>query len=429
MQHGVADSYISLLENIDAFSSINPKLVLGITATPGRSDGKALAKIYKKIVYSYDLRKAIENGYLSELCGIKVQTNTSLDGIKLTVGDFNAEELSDTINTTYRNQIAVKSWLEHGEGRQTICFTANIKHAQDLAAMFQHYGIKAEAVWGIDPDRANKLARYASGETTIILNCNLLTEGFDNPATSCILLASPTKSSIVYVQRVGRGTRLYPNKPNCLVIDLVDSFKNSLQTLPTLMGLNAKLDLKGKGLLWSVKEMEDAAKDYPAIDFSQLADIESLNLFIQNTNLFEIKFAEEVLNHSTLSWYTSPTGGYVMTLPKPEGSHWSIQSDKITITENLLGRFEVYAKIKGQGYRGERNTIEEAFSVADNLVMDKASEYLKLLKRKAEWHDANATEAQLKLLTKLVKKSGRVIPPGLSKGAASRLIGQLMANK
>lgn len=429
--HATSDTYTNIYTLADILRQDTHKLHVGFTATPQRADGKALAAVFKKIVYEYSLRRAIEEGYLVEPKGIRIKSTTSLDDVKQSGQDYSVSSLADAINTPERNQLVVKAWLQHGENRPTIGFTADIRHAVNLAQMFVHYGVKAEAVWGDDPERSDKIARSKSGETVVLLNCGILTEGYDDPQISCILLARPTKSGVLYCQMVGRGTRLFLGKSDCIVIDVVDATsKNNLLTLPTLMGLNAKLDLKRKGIVWAVKQMEDAARDYPAIDFSQLDDIESLQSFIESVNLFEVKFAAEVEGNSDLTWYASPTGGYVMSLPKPENSHWSIQPDRITINENLLGNWEVYGAIKGLTYRGERGTIEEAFQIADKLVLDKAPESLVLLRRHEEWHDVPATEPQMKYLRTLVKahnkKTGKqqVVPLTLSKGAASKLISQ-----
>lgn len=417
VQHGVADSYLNLLDTVEALKP--GKLLLGITATPGRADGKALAQVYKKISYTYGLRKAVEDGYLCEPHGIRVRTDTSLDKVKTVGGDFNADELSDTINTPERNLLAVKAWLEHAKGRQTIGFTASIQHALDLAEMFVRNGIKAEAVWGADPQRAEKLARYASAETAVILNCNLLTEGYDNPATACILLTSPTKSSIVYTQRVGRGTRLSNGKKDCLVIDLVDSSsRHSLVTLPTLMGLSASLDLRGKGLIKSVQAIEQAAKEHPSVDFSKLPSIDTIQTMIEEADLFNVVFPSEVEAASELSWHTAPTGGYVLMLPN---------KDEVRIRQNLLDRWEISGHIKGKKYKGERETLEEVFSAADKLVADTSPEVLKVVRREEKWHNDPPTGPQLKRLAQIFK--GKQLPLNLTKGQASKLIGQHVAGK
>lgn len=417
--HATTDSYGNVYALADVLRPDTHKLHVGFTATPQRADGKALAKVFKKIVHEYGLRRAIDEGYLVEPRGIRVKTETSLAEVSLSGGDFAIGSLSDAINTPQRNQIVVKAWLDEGENRPTIGFTADINHARDLAAMFVHYGVKAEAVWGDDPERAAKIARSKSGETTVLLNCGVLTEGYNDPQISCIILARPTKSGVLYCQMVGRGTRLFPGKTDCIVIDFVDaSARNSLLTLPTLMGMGAEVDLKGKGLVWAVKKLEEAAKDYPHIDFSQLTDIATLDTYVKQVSLMDVKFAPEVESNSLLSWMRSPTGGFVLLLPDKE---------RITIQQNLLDKWEVFGTVKGKKYRGERESINEAFSVADNLITDKAADALKVLQREAHWHGEPATEKQIKTLRRLAP--GKAIPDDLDKGKASKLISAYLANK
>lgn len=435
--HGTSDSYRNVYKLADVLRPDTHKLHLGWTATPQRADGKAMAEVFKKITFEYSLRRAIEEGYLVEPRGIRVHTTTSLAEVKSNNGDYSATALADVINNPERNQLVVKAWLDHGENRPTIGFTADIQHAKDLCDMFLYYKVKAEYVWGEDSERKDKIARHKAGITTVLLNCGVLTEGYDDPQISCVLLGRPTKSGVLYCQMVGRGTRLFFGKVDCIVIDVVDSTqRNSLLTLPTLMGLSTTLNMKGRGLWETVKKLEEAAKEYPQIDFSKLVDIDELNTYIESVNLFEVKFSEEVLEGSELTWYTSPTGGYILNLPKTEEQLLKERympkvmrppADNVTVTQNLLDRYEIRGSIKGKKYRGERDSIGEAFQVADGLIQDKASETLRLLRRKEEWHDGPPTEKQLKLLKKLYK--GRVIPNDLDKGAVSKLISQAMANK
>lgn len=303
--------------------------------------------------------------------------------------------------------------------------------------MFLQYGIQAEAVWGVDPDRAKKIAMHREGFTKVLFNCGVLTEGYDDWRIGCVILAGPTKSPVKFTQMVGRGTRLEEGCPNlnnviedcsmsthkwkrdCIIIDVVDaSSRNSLVTLPTLMGMSASLDLKGQGIVFAVKKLEDEQKKYPYIDFSKLADISTLDAFIENVNLFEVKFPPEVEGNSELSWYPSPTGGYVLMLPSKE---------RLSIYQNLLDKFEISGIIKGQHYKGERDTIEQAFLAADDSVNKVCSEALKVLRREEKWHKNPASGPQLKLLAKLYK--GKAIPPDLSSGQASKLISARIAGK
>lgn len=423
--HATAQSYVNVYELADVLRTDSPKLHVGFTATPSRSDGEALYKIFQKIVFQYGMRQAIEEGYLVEIKGIRVSTGTSLDSVKTTKGDFDQKELAETVNNPERNQKIVKTWLDQAAGRSTVVFAVDIAHAVALAEMFVHHGVKAEAIWGDDPERADKLMRHQTGKTTVLVNCSVLVEGYDDPRVSCILLARPTKSGVFFTQAVGRGTRLLEGKLDCLVIDVVDaSSRHSLITLPTLLGMSAKLDLKGKGLVFAAKQVEAAQKLHPFVDFSQLEDIDGINTLVESVSLFDIKFPDEVEASSQLSWYPNATGGYVLILPDKE---------TITIQQNLLDKWELFGKIKNKRYRGERDSVEEAFKAADNLVQNVASDALKVLRREETWHNDPASAKQIKLLSKFYKdkKTGKPLPlpPDLSRGKASRLISSYLAGK
>ena len=469
--HAIASTYTNIFEAAGLLSPTPNgapanSLLLGLTATPQRGDGQALAKLFQKIVYTYPIRNAIEDGWLVEVRGFKVTTGVSLDGIKVSQGDYDQTQLANTVNTPKRNQIILKAWLDYGQGRQTLGFTVDIQHAKDLAEMFRMNGVNAQAIWGDDPLRAEKLEKHRSGEITVLFNAALLIEGYDDWRIGCVILAGPTKSPVKFTQEVGRGTRLeelpdgstpnlnewkdeyltaaletytkeyvkFPFKTDCIIIDVVDaSSHNSLVTLPTLMGLPSHLNLNGRGMYAVVKEIEEAQKQYPHIDFTKLEDIDSIKTFVQNVNLFEVKFPTEVETGSELTWFPSPTGGYIITLPAVEtgnktayGAPEKVQ-ERLGIIQNLLDQWEIAGTIKGKKAKGERSTLAEAFSAADTVIATYYPEALKILRRVEAWHEDVATPAQIKLLKKFFK--GKAIPGGLSKGAASKLISQHMAAK
>jgi superfamily II DNA or RNA helicase len=422
--HATAESYSRIYDWADVLRLDTHKLHIGFTATPQRADGQALAKIFRKIVYEYSLRRAVEEGYLVEPTGIRVSTETDLSQVSVSGGDFALGALSDAINTPQRNQLVVKAWMDHGEGRRTIGFSADIQHAHDLCQMFRHYGIGCEYIWSEDPERKEKLERHQSGEYPVILNCGILTEGYDDPPVSCVLLARPTRSTVLYSQMVGRGTRLFVDKFNLIVIDVVDASRgNSLLTLPTLMGLPAALNLHGKGVVWAVKQIEEAAKDYPDIDFSTLPDINSIGQFVDRVNLFDTVLPKEVESNSILSWMPAPTGGYTLLLPNNE---------RLSIEQNMLDKWTFKGILKGQKYRAERDTVSEIFGVADGLIQDKARENLKILTQTEPWHSNPASKSQIWLIKKLAKEQKRQIgtlPSDLDSGRASKIISRLKARE
>lgn len=468
--HSVSTTYINIFNHFGCFDETSNILLLGVTATTGRGDGQGLSKVYQKVVYQYSMRQAIEDGYLCDVRAFRLKTDTDISRVKTKSGDFAVGELSNAVNTPKRNQQVVKCWLQKAKDRQTIAFTADIQHAKDLAAMFNHHGIKAEAVWGDDPQREWKLARHKGPAAMeaycikhelpvpspealedlrlqVLCNCGVLTEGYDDWQVSCVIMARPTKSQTLFVQCIGRGTRLQDgvdnlkralkegwalSKIDCLVIDVVDSTSRmSLVTVPSIFGMSAEIDLLGDSALKSLKKLEAAQAQYPDVDFSELEHIDQIEATVEAANIWEVKFPEEIENATNLSWNRSFDGAYVITLPSKVKDRPS--KDSIKIKQNVLDKWEISATIDGQAYAGIRDTIEEAFVAGDTLLITKAADAIKILKREAEWHDEEITPPQVRLLTRLLKKrkggGSREIPAGFTKGQANKLISKLLAEK
>jgi superfamily II DNA or RNA helicase len=436
-QHATSQAYINIYEKADVLRKDTHKLHVGFSATPNRSDGNTLAKIYDKIVFDYPLRQAITEGWLVDVKGIRIETEQSLDNVSIKNGDFDQTELSDAIDNPWRNQIVVKGWLEHGQNRQTIGFTASIKHAVNLQNMFQENGVNAVAIWGADPERKEKLERFRKGEITVLLCCALLIEGFDMWQVACVMHVAPTQSVVAYVQKTGRGTRLeegcgnllhlvedcsmtaHKVKKDCIILDFCDlSKRHSLTTLPTLFGLPPQLNLKGRSATWAANELEKAQVLFTHVDFSTLKDINKIKLFVQETDLFSIKSLPEVENNSNFVWHRAIGGGYILMLP---------EKDSIKIEENLLTKWEIKGKIKNKTYRGERDTIAEAFAAGDKLITETSPEVLKLVDREAAWRKGPPSTGQMEELARLFKN--KPLPNNLTKGTASDLIGATKAAK
>jgi len=415
----VADSYYNVYNHFDLLKDGDKRLLLGVTATPTRGNGEGLGKLYQRIVYTYSLRQAIEDGWLVDVRGKRVNTKISLDGVSTSDGDFDKTELEDAVNNPYRNQLVLQAYKDNCDGRQAIGFGVGIKHSQDLAECFVAAGINAKAVWGKDPERDQKVQDFRDGNIQVLFNAQLLVEGFDLDTISCVILAAPTKSGVVFSQRVGRGTRLSPMKTDCIVLDIVDSTsRHSLVTVPTLLGMPKDLDLRGGSLVGSCKKLEEMQAEFPHLDFTTLKDIDKIRAFVEDVNLFEVKFPPELEGASDFTWHPSIHGGYILTLP---------EKDFVTIHQNLLDKFEIHAIIKGKKYRGERDSMEDVFSAADNLVRTQSPECLKLVNKKSVWREDQATDKQLKTLRRFYK--GKQIPPDLTKGAADGLIKAAIAGK
>lgn len=224
--HAVAPSYVEVLKELGFLKDDPSKLLIGVTATPRRGDGAALGTIFQEIIFDRSISTMIRSGYLSNLVGKQIFTKTSLENVGISRGDFIQGELARVVNTDSRNRLVVSSHTQYAkERKKTLVFCADVQHAKDLAELFQKNGLPSKAVYG-DLDKEERTAileEFSDGKIQVLTNCQLLTEGFDQPSIDCVILARPTKSSSLYIQMLGRGTRTSPLKRDCLILDFCDN--------------------------------------------------------------------------------------------------------------------------------------------------------------------------------------------------------------
>jgi len=206
------DDVAVMTKALEAWDTQAPqdRLLVGFTATPNRSDAIGLGCVFQTIVYSYNLRDAISDGWLVPITPWVVETQESLDDVRVHHGEFNQKDLAEAVNKSRRNLLAVAAWQEHGQGRPTLAFTVDVTHAHALAETFRDAKTRALALSGETPkdDRRLTLRQFLDGQIDVITNCQVLTEGTDLPLTSCIVHAKPTKSATAYEQMCGRGLRI-----------------------------------------------------------------------------------------------------------------------------------------------------------------------------------------------------------------------------
>lgn len=434
--HSIAQTYLNVFESTGALKAGARTLLVGFTATPKRSNRKrtgtqtlldedeilSLKSVYQKIVFTYPIRKAIKEGWLVPLRGYRLKTDTSLDNVKVTAGEYQQDQLSSAINQEKRNQQILKAWQQYGENRQTVCFTAGIQHAQDLAELFKKNGIKAEAVWGTDPERASKLSRHQSGDIQVLFNDQVLTEGYDDWRVSCIIPAAPTRNSSRYTQEIGRGTRLQKgagnllealargyalSKKDCLVLDVVDNSKRcSLVTLPSLVGLNSEMDLQGASVTTVAEKMEEFQDKYPTIDLSGLTDVTKVEAYLESIDMFAEPYTQEVKEFSNFTWISSSDGAYVLSIPEKKelkGRFAQFLHEKLHIKQNELDEFELSITTSKDAERklGTCASLKEAFETADDVVRRCRADRMKLLQRDGWWRNEAASEAVKTYLRRL----------------------------
>lgn len=211
--HALADGYQRVLEHFPAAR------VLGVTATPDRGDMKNLGQVFESLAYEYTLPRAVKEGYLAPIKALTVPLKLDISGVGIQNGDYKAGEVGTALEP-YLHQIAEVIARECVQ-RKTVIFLPLVKTAQKMRDILRSHGMRADEVNGESPDRADILARFDRGETNVLCNAMLLTEGWDCPSVDCIVVLRPTKQRGLYCQMVGRGTRLHPGKDHLLLLDFL----------------------------------------------------------------------------------------------------------------------------------------------------------------------------------------------------------------
>ncbi len=208
--HALSDSYQNILRYFDSAK------VLGVTATPDRGDKRNLGQYFQDIAFEYSIRDAIKEGYLSKILVKTIPLQISLKGVKTTAGDYSVDDLDSAIDP-YLEEIA-----KHiPKDRKTLIFLPLIATSIRMAEFLKKLGHNAEHISGNSTERKEILDRFHNGETTVLCNSMLLTEGYDEPSVDCVVCLRPTKIRSLYAQIIGRGTRICEGKENLLVLDFL----------------------------------------------------------------------------------------------------------------------------------------------------------------------------------------------------------------
>jgi len=212
--HVLSKSYQKVLEHYE------DKIVIGVTATPCLSSGVGMGEYFDTIVQPVSVSGLVDKGYLvpGEYYG---PSAPDLSKVKTVMGDYEKKALSKKMNTPKLVGDVVGNWGRIAGGLQTMVFAVDVKHSKALVMEFERHGISAEHLdaYCDDETREATLNRFRNGDTRVICNVGLYTEGTDIPEIQCIDLARPTKSIGLHLQMVGRGARPYPGKEKFIVID------------------------------------------------------------------------------------------------------------------------------------------------------------------------------------------------------------------
>ena len=195
-------------------------LRIGLTATPTRKDGNALGVLYDTLIEPITTADLTAQSYLAPARYFSV-SQPDLQKVHTVAGDYDPKELETVMNRPQLVGDIVGHWLAHAAMRRTVVFATSIAHSAALTETFLRAGVAAEHVDANTPQvmRDATFARFRLGQTQVLSNCFLASYGFDLPDLSCVVLARPTKSLMLYLQMIGRGLRTAGGKKDCLVLD------------------------------------------------------------------------------------------------------------------------------------------------------------------------------------------------------------------
>lgn len=225
--HSCSKEYLSFIQKL---RKKNPHLkILGFTATPERLDKGDLLFTFEKITFQMNILDLIEKGHLCDIRAYKIKTGQAFSDKSISGGDFTKIALKELDNES-RNSLIVKTYLEYCNKKKTLIFCVNIEHAEKLAIAMNEKGIKCMAIHGklTTAKRKYIIEKFRDGEIDVVTNCQLLTEGFDEPSIENLIIARPTKSKSLYSQMIGRGLRNHPGKKICELYELADNSHNIL---------------------------------------------------------------------------------------------------------------------------------------------------------------------------------------------------------
>ena len=206
----------------NAIRRFSEPLYIGMTATE-ELIAKQVSDVFPASVDDLPLTDAARRGLIAPLRCLRVPPVAAINSVPIVGGDFEERALAAALDHFALNQAAASLYRDRFGPTPGIVYAAGVDHAYNLAQEFRAAGLKTMAVSGRTPPRelAETLAAYERGEINVLINAQLLAEGWNSPrATVCMHLA-PTASKRVYQQRIGRIMRTHPRKEAGIVVDFV----------------------------------------------------------------------------------------------------------------------------------------------------------------------------------------------------------------
>lgn len=424
--HITAKSYEKIIKQARA---VNPNvMIFGVTATPNRGDKANLSKIFSNCACEIKIVDLIDDGYLVEPITYVVDVALEkLQALELKkTGDYDEAQVAEILNTGPILERVIDTWKQYAVDRKTVVFCSTIEHAYAVAKAFIERQIPASVVSSemTKKQREDVLQALIIGKIQVIVNVAILTEGWDFPPISCVVLLRQSSYKSTMIQMIGRGLRtidsvIYPNieKKDCIVLDFgISSVLH--KTLDDWVKLERKEDVSAK------KNKEDGydqecpkcenliplrVKNCPLCGYEfeqkQMHKLGNTYVFIEMKKI-------QMISRSQVDWTN------VGTAENPIYFCCGFKVWASIIQDNKKWFVSIGSNAKDEDIESEiiheGDDYQSAFKIAEKFLRnnDTTAGYTK----DATWRSMPASEKQLKTLKPKYRKQE------LSKGEASTLL-------
>lgn len=415
--HAAAVSYQKIYNYFGVGEDDGP-LHLGVTATPDRGDARGLDDTFDEIVFNYDLLWGIRSQYLSDMRGIRIYLkDLDTKSIKVSKGDYEAGSAGQALEDANGPEQVAEAWLKYGEDRKTVAFWPTVATAQEFADEMNRRGVNCGMVSGETPleERRETLRRFDNNDIRMMSNCMVLTEGFDSPEVDCIVMARPTKARSLYAQCVGRGSRRFPGKDDCLVMDVCGVSALNLVTIPSLFGITKEEDFEAaeKTVAEAMLEQEEELIRKGKLEAA------AIDLF---KKALDSKIAWVVFtNHFGRHTYTCGLGGKTTVIIE----HLNGETDeewhcyvRWPEAEKPNGEPNLKQFVNGEWYRTLVTNVDLELALGTGEDYIRKNSVGALVNRDAAWRQGEPTQKQIELADKMRIRGARQ----MSKGELSEAI-------
>ncbi len=370
---------------IGDLKKINPQLrILGLSATPWRLKGglqtEGESPMFDEIVYTYSMRQAIDDGFLSPIISKHSLIQADLSNVSTQMGDFNQKEMAAEFDNEYLTTMALQEIIRYGEDRKAwLLFGSSVEHAYHLRDSLIEKGIEAACITGETDtlQREGILRMFKNGEKyRALTNNNVLTTGTDIPRIDLVAILRATKSSGLFLQAVGRGVRLSPEtkKSNVLILDFggnlerfgcidqIEAPKQRKKSEKSGMPMKVCPECQSVHAI-SILECGDCGYEFP-IDTTYKHDEKATNAPAMSSEKNDGEWfdIDDVI-------YAEHPGKFVENIQKPNTLKVTYMSGARIFREWVCINHDGYARTKAKNWLERRMILEEELPIEEKYAL------------------------------------------------------------